>query len=427
VRVPDNAVTGVAIMTLSIVGWKDHPVEPITIRVPVVRPDIKPSPELIMVLRGHPDAVYGLAYSPDGSLLATGSGDGAVKVWNSRTGQERATLQAPIRACGLIGGVRGLAFTPDGRMLAANWYDFTTVPNSDIVASVAGEIRRWDVKSNRPLPSLRVDAGHAPYRFALSPDGRTLAVAEHEIKSDASGRPIMSLFDWQGSKRLATLPFAAAFTFSPDSKMLATAAKTLSLWDARTGTLLRSTEKPLDYCRAVSFAPNGTSLATGDSAGRVRIYNPATLAVERILSFGSDDAVQALLYSPDSKILAIAAGKRSFPDFSPGRIFLWDQKSDKPNGELVGHWYGISQVAFAPGGNILASCGLDKTVRLGMSHPGVISQGLKKANHRRSAATPPNDARERPSLTAASACGERSRPLTAFANPGYESPPLPES
>jgi WD40 repeat protein len=364
VRVPDNAEAGIARLTLSMTGWKDHPVEPVTISVPVVRPDIKPSRELIMVLRGHPDAVYGLAYSPDGSLLASGSGDGAVKVWNSSTGQERATLQPSIRACGLIGGIRALGFTPDGQILAANWYDFTTLPKSDIVASVAGEIRRWDVKSNRSLPPLTIDAGHAPYRIVLSPDGRTVAVAEHEVKNDGSGRPIMALFDWHGSKRLATLPFAAAFAFSPDSKMLATATKTLSLWDARTGTLLRKTAKPLDYCMAVSFAPNGTSLATGDSAGRVQIYNPATLVVDRVLSFGSDDAIQALAHSSDSKILAVAVGKRGFPDFSPGRIVLWDQKSDKPNGELVGHWHAISQLAFAPDRNVLASCGLDKTVRL---------------------------------------------------------------
>src|SRR5262249_52783339 len=162
---------------------------------------------------------------------------------------------------------RALAFTPGVQTLAASWYDFATLPNSDIVASVAGEIRRWDVKSNRSLPPLTIDAGHAPYRFAMSLDGRTLAVAEDEIKPRSSGRPIMVLFDCQGSKRLAILPFAAAFDFSPDSRTLATGTKELSLWDGRTGKLLRKTTNTLDYCRSVSFAPNGTSLATGDSAG----------------------------------------------------------------------------------------------------------------------------------------------------------------
>jgi WD40 repeat protein len=88
----------------------------------------------LLTLRGHSDAVGALAFAPDCKTLASGSNDGAVKLWDVATGRERATLLNPFFAGRPEKGrfrVESLAFTPDGRTLASGSYD--------------GRIRLWDV------------------------------------------------------------------------------------------------------------------------------------------------------------------------------------------------------------------------------------------------------------------------------------------
>ena len=69
--------------------------------------------QIMDVKNGHSDTVYGLCFSPDAKMLATGSADRTVSVWNPKTGR----LQR--RWAGFAGAVRGLAFSPDGTLLAA--------------------------------------------------------------------------------------------------------------------------------------------------------------------------------------------------------------------------------------------------------------------------------------------------------------------
>jgi WD40 repeat protein len=69
-------------------------------------------PALRRVLEGHTGGVNGVAFSPDGTLLATASADGTVALWDPATGQRTATLK------GHTGPVRGVAFSPDGTLLA---------------------------------------------------------------------------------------------------------------------------------------------------------------------------------------------------------------------------------------------------------------------------------------------------------------------
>src|ERR1700728_3630902 len=84
------------------------------------------------VLLGSNATTQGLAWSPDGSLLATFGGDTELQVWDARTGSLLASLAAPEPRAA------GLAFSPDGSRLAT--------------ALVGGRISLWDSRIGIPLP-----------------------------------------------------------------------------------------------------------------------------------------------------------------------------------------------------------------------------------------------------------------------------------
>ncbi len=107
-------------------------------------------------LTGHTDAVYGVAFSPDGRLLATTSLDRSVRVWDVASRQPLGDpLTAPTNPVG------GVALRPDGRLLAT--------------ASLDNTVRVWDVASRQPLAAPLPGHTDAVYGVAFSPDGRLLA------------------------------------------------------------------------------------------------------------------------------------------------------------------------------------------------------------------------------------------------------------
>ena len=111
----------------------------------------------VALLTGHTDDVISVAFSPDGSALASGSWDETVRLWDAVTGQEKATLTGHA---GLTGaGVMSVAFSPDGDTLASGGFR---------------QVRLWDAKTGQPKATLRRHTGYV-YSVAFSPDGGTIA------------------------------------------------------------------------------------------------------------------------------------------------------------------------------------------------------------------------------------------------------------
>jgi DNA-binding CsgD family transcriptional regulator len=128
-------------------------------------------------LQGHSGYIYSVAFSPDGTLLASGSQDQSIKLWDVRTGQCRSTLQ------GHAGWVRSVAFNSDGKTLASGSNDqsiklwnvrtgqclSTLQGHTNVVLSVAfspmsillasgsqdGTIKLWETRTGRCLSTLR--------------------------------------------------------------------------------------------------------------------------------------------------------------------------------------------------------------------------------------------------------------------------------
>ncbi|MEO3751846.1 NB-ARC domain-containing protein [Streptomyces sp. B6B3] len=326
-----NAVLGSRLGALA--RWHD---QPCVVGQPALLnrwppPDL-PDPALLRILTGGSDGVRALAFSPDGTSLATACDDEVVRTWDPATGTLLRTLT------GHEGYVNAVAFSPDGTSLVSVGAD--------------GSARMWEVATGS-LTRTAIGEAAGLKTVAFSPDGTRLAT----VCENGS----VSIWDAAGA-RLRTLPVnrreVRALAFSPGGERLATAGGEgmVHIWDPETAVDLHVLTAGPGAVRAVAFSPDGTRLATAGEDRLVRIWDPTAVDRPPRTLLGHTGYVNAVAFSPDGTRLATAGYDRS--------VRIWDPHTGRLLHTLGGHVDYVNAVAFSPDGTRLATAGYDRSVRI---------------------------------------------------------------
>jgi WD40 repeat protein len=250
----------------------------------------------------QPGIIWDVAFSPDGTIIASAEGDDAVHLW-------RSSDLSPLGELHMSGAVNSVAFSPDGRLLAAG-----------AAEDSGGVIYLWDVVNSEVVRLWKADSFSVP-SLAFSPDGTYLA----------SGAVDRSVHVWRVADGTQAIQLTQpgqglSLTFSPDGSAVASGMCALSdaslnclrgeawIWDFPGGHVSHKMIGPSQWVNAVTFTPDGQVLVGAGRDGQLYFWR-ATDGVLLGAMSDQDSDLNDVAVSPDGRLLA-AAG-----DY--GRVVIW--------------------------------------------------------------------------------------------------------
>jgi serine/threonine protein kinase len=293
-------------------------------------PELKP----LVELKGHIGPVTALAYTEDGSSIATAGQDARLKLWNAASGNLVRTIELDD------GPATALAMTGT-RVLTGH---------------ASGQIVLWDIERAEKISTFkRNEAEVWSLVFAGRPD--RFAAASHDWKvalwdTTNTSAPVQVLDAHDSAAQ------AVAFSSAQHAPLLASAGadKMVKLWNLDTFDRVRTYRGHKDFVTTLAFSPNGKWLASAGLDGSIRIWATGSSRLMRRL-YGHRGRVGALAFSPSGETL-VSAG-------ADGQVRIWDVNRARTLRTIVGHSGAVvNAAAYSPDGERVVSAGNDGVVRI---------------------------------------------------------------
>ena len=294
--------------------------------------------ECLTTLSGHTLEVLGIAFSPNGKTIATGSCNNEVKLWNIQTSQLICTFDENLLA------PYSLAFSPDG---------------GSLYGSNRNEIKIWDLQNQQEIRTLKGDF-NAVQSLVVTPDG-TLISSSQDNSICVWEHPLSGKYYNLEQHYCHVLEFNIVnLALSIDGRVLSIGSdvdRAIKIWNwkqrQQIATLANETyELPVLSCVAIS--PDG-KIVIGSGQNQVDVWD-----------IGKKEKIYTITLEADNSIRSISVSKdgKTFFGGLDRTIRIWNLLTGEAIHDLEGHSYGVTCIAVSPDGKTIVSGSIDRTIKI---------------------------------------------------------------
>jgi WD40 repeat protein len=300
----------------------------------------RPDESLIQTFRGHKGPVSSLAVHPGGKLVATGSEDRTIMLWDPFTGEVSSVLEGHTKP------VKYLCFSADGRYL---------------LSAAGTEIRVWDLETgdSRSYPKHVTHVYNLDFNKDAS---RFLSTCLKNVfyEWDREKGEVIRTFDQHSKSCLVA-------AYSPDNTKIASGSLdlTIKICNAATGEVIHEIPAHGENILSIDFSPDGKLLASASIDKMVKLWNVETGKIYRLLP-GHDYAVVYVRFSPDGRYLVSASYDKT--------ARLWEMATGNCIYSFVDHKEALFAADFLPDSRHVVTCSNDGEVMVYKITPRMIAE-----------------------------------------------------